>query len=503
MTTNSSIASTQGKLGALACLTAGNVPYATPDSPNWTALSTPFNLRLQYDPAVITIPETQDQVSTSIACAAAAGLKVQPKGGGHSYASYSTGGQNGSLVIEMENFSEITVDQTTFIAKIGAGQRLGNVAEALYKQGKRALPHGTCPGVGVAGHALHGGYGYASRKWGLALDHIVALDVVLANGSQVHATNTAFPDVFWAMKGAGESFGVATYLYFQTMQAPDSVVYFVSDLAAQMHDNASTSDTADALAMGFEVLQEFSLTSPLLTPNITFGTEVDSNGTFILRGLCMDCTAAVFASTVLPDMVAGYPGHIDNVTELGWLEALAELADPDPLEQPLGSGYTLHDTFQVRSLVTQDDIPLSAGGMKAYFAEVLANQGKGPFFSIINIYGGPGSAINTISANASAYSDRDAFWVIQNYGQTANGQLPWDANITGLVDTLTDAIVLAQPEGQFTAYVNYVDPDLSAQRAAQEYYGAATYNRLLALKRELDPDFVFWNPQAVGMAVEL
>lgn len=114
MTTNSSIASTQGKLGALACLTAGNVPYATPDSPNWTALSTPFNLRLQYDPAVITIPETQDQVSTSIACAAAAGLKVQPKGGGHSYASYSTGGQNGSLVIEMENFSEITVDQSKF-----------------------------------------------------------------------------------------------------------------------------------------------------------------------------------------------------------------------------------------------------------------------------------------------------------------------------------------------------------------------------------------------------
>ncbi|TVY89190.1 Berberine bridge enzyme-like [Lachnellula willkommii] len=500
MTTNSSIASPQAKLDVLTCLAAGSVPYATPDSPNWTALSTPFNLRLQYDPAVITIPETQDQVSISITCAAAAGLKVQPKGGGHSYASHSTGGQHGSLVVEMEKFSEITVDQTTFIAKTGAGQRLGNVAEALYKQGKRALPHGTCSGVGVAGHALHGGYGYASRKWGLALDHIVALDVVLANGSQVHASNTAFPDVFWAMRGAGESFGVATYLYFQTVLAPDRVVYFVSDLVVQM--NMSTSNAVDALARGFGVLQEFSFTSPLLTPNITFGTQVDSNGTFILHGWCMGCNAAVFASTVLPEMVAGYPGHIDSVAELGWLEALTELADPGPLEQPLGSAYTLHDTFYVRSLVTKDSIPLSAAAMKAYFAEVLANQGNGPFFSIINIYGGPGSAINTISANASAYSDRDSFWVIQNYGRTADGQPPWNANITGTVDALADAMVLAQPEGKFTAYVNYVDPDLSAQRAAQEYYGAATYNRLLALKGVLDPDFVFWNPQAVGMAVE-
>ncbi|TVY40597.1 6-hydroxy-D-nicotine oxidase [Lachnellula occidentalis] len=400
MTANLSIASPQAKTDVLVCLVAGSVPYATRDSPNWTALSTSFNLRLQYNPAVITIPETENQVSKSITCAAAAGLNVQPKGGGHSYASHSTGGQHGSLIIDMEKFSEISVNQTTFIAKIGAGQRLGNVAEALYEQGRRALPHGTCPGAGVAGHALHGGYGYASRKWGLALDHIIALDVVLANGSLVHTTNSTYADVFWAMKGAGESFGVATYLYFQTMQAPDSVVYFVSDLAAQMH-STSTSDAVDILARGFELLQEFSLTSPLLTPNITFGIHVDSDGTFFLHGWCMDCNAAVFASTVLPEMVAGYPGHVDSVTGLSWIQALTELADPGPLEQPLGSRYTFHDTFHVKSLATNDDISLSTVVIKAYFAEVLANQGKGPFFSIINIYGGPGSAINTISANSS------------------------------------------------------------------------------------------------------
>lgn len=81
------------------------------------------------------------------------------------------------------------------------------------------------------------------------------------------------------MKGAGESFGVATYMYFQTEPAPKTVVYFVSNLAAQMKNttNVTAVDALAALAAGFMELQVFSLT-PLLTPNITFGTYVDSNG---------------------------------------------------------------------------------------------------------------------------------------------------------------------------------------------------------------------------------
>jgi FAD/FMN-containing dehydrogenase len=100
------------------CLTAKGVPYADQSSANWTALSTPFNLRLIYEPAVITIPETPGQVSKSIICAAAAGLKVQAKGGGHSYASFSSGGKNGSMIIDMENFGSIAVDQSTFLTHV-------------------------------------------------------------------------------------------------------------------------------------------------------------------------------------------------------------------------------------------------------------------------------------------------------------------------------------------------------------------------------------------------
>ena len=101
-----------------ACLDSHNVTYSIEGSSNWTALTTPYNRRLVYVPAVVTIPTTPEDVSWSVQCAAASSLKVQAKGGGHSYASYSSGGQNGSLIIEMENFNSVTVNQGKSLLRV-------------------------------------------------------------------------------------------------------------------------------------------------------------------------------------------------------------------------------------------------------------------------------------------------------------------------------------------------------------------------------------------------
>ena len=102
------------------------------------------------------------------------------------------------MVIDLENFQSITLDANG-IAAVGGGVRLGNLALGIYNNNnaKRALPHGTCPGVGLGGHSTHGGYGYSSRAWGLALDTITAMDVTLANGSTVHTTSTSYPDIYY------------------------------------------------------------------------------------------------------------------------------------------------------------------------------------------------------------------------------------------------------------------------------------------------------------------
>jgi hypothetical protein len=75
---------------------------------------------------------------------------------------------------------------------------------------------------------------------------------------------------------------------------------------------------------------------------------------------------------------------------------------------------------------------------------------------------------------------------------------PWDDRIIPLIDGLNAAVENSQPTGNFLAYSNHVVPELSAAQAAEQYFGAKTHEKLLKLKTELDPGFVFWNPQAVG-----
>lgn len=294
------------------------------------------------------------------------------------------------------------------------------------------------------------------------------------------------------MRGAGDSFGIATHFYMQTVAAPTSVLWFKATFTA-----ATLMQPALAAA-GFETMQNWTLTSPDLTPNITFGTQVTSDGYFVLRGWCMDCDQGVFTKDVLPAMVAGFPNATLRVQKLGWIEALTVVGDPDPLAQPLGHLYTSHDTFYAKSVVTKENAPLTPAEWLSYATWMAAHQGQGPWFSINNLYGGPGSAINAVASGDSAYSDRAPLWVIQNYGYTADGLPPWDPQLTVLVDGLNEAITSPQPDGNFSGYLNYVDPDLTAADAHREYYGAATYDTLVALKRKYDPASVFWNPQAIG-----
>lgn len=186
--------------GLLDCLANKSVPLTISTSDDWSDFVTSYNIRLQYDPAVIIIPETTQQVSDAVVCASVSGVKVQAKSGGHSYASTSSGGRDGSVVVDLRRFQEIAVNGKTGVAHVGAGVRLGNMALALLDQG-RALAHGTCAGVGVGGHFTLGGYGYTSRAWGMALDQIIGLDVVQADGTIVHAAENENSDLYYVSIG--------------------------------------------------------------------------------------------------------------------------------------------------------------------------------------------------------------------------------------------------------------------------------------------------------------
>jgi len=127
------------------CLSAANVPVDAKGSNDWRQDVAPFNIRLPYTPVAIVAATKVEHIQAAVSCGAKTGVKVSPKSGGHSYASFGLGGENGHLVIELDRMNTVTLDSSN-VATIQAGARLGHVATALYNQGKRAFSHGTCPG---------------------------------------------------------------------------------------------------------------------------------------------------------------------------------------------------------------------------------------------------------------------------------------------------------------------------------------------------------------------
>jgi FAD/FMN-containing dehydrogenase len=129
-----------------ACLHDAGVPQALSNTTNFTQAIKPFNLRLPFTPVAVAVPTTVVQVQNAVSCGVSLNITISPKSGGHSYASHGLGGEDGHLMVDMKYFYNVSLDTDTGIATIGPGARLGNVAQALYTQGKVAISHGTCPG---------------------------------------------------------------------------------------------------------------------------------------------------------------------------------------------------------------------------------------------------------------------------------------------------------------------------------------------------------------------
>lgn len=393
------------------------------------------------------------------------------------------------MVINLEGFQKISVGANG-VAQVGGGVRLGNMALGIFNQSQRALPHGTCPGVGIGGHASHGGFGLDSRLWGLTLDTITALDVVLANGTFIHATSTAYPDIFYALRGAADSFGIITTFYLQTRPAPAAVVNWQYSIPG-MFTSAATSTAA------FTHIQNFVQNSSVVDRNLGIGIYLDGSG-FSISGTYIG-PLATFTGDIAPELLRGLPApSSSSVRSVGWIESLTLLAGSQ-LEQP-ATGYDLHDYFFAKSLVVPSSAPLTAAALTSYFTYIIDHgvNAPSPWFSIINLYGGPDSQINVPSPSSSAYTHRDALWVLQHYGSTPNTGSPFPPATISFIEGLNAAMPTAMPGTPFGAYVNYVDPSLTPSQAHSLYYGTATYERLLAIKNAVDPGQIFWNPQSIG-----
>ncbi len=109
------------------CLAKAGVPMDTHGSDEWMQDAAPFNLRLNYTPVAIAVPTNIKQIQDAVACGVKLGVKTNPKCGGHSYASFGLGGEDGHLTIEMDRMDLVTLDNVTGIAVVQGGARLGQL----------------------------------------------------------------------------------------------------------------------------------------------------------------------------------------------------------------------------------------------------------------------------------------------------------------------------------------------------------------------------------------
>jgi hypothetical protein len=461
-------------------LNGKNVPYKMTSDSDYDALVKPYNLARPFKPSVVVLPQTQQNVQDAVVCAGQAGLKVQAKSGGHSYASFSSGGKDGSMMISLQPFQKVELDAATGIVKVGGGVRLGNLADGIYTQGQKALSHGTCPGVGIGGHFTHGGYGHTSRHWGLAMDQIVSADVVLADGSLVKASATENTEIFWAIRGAADSFGIVTNFYIQTQAAPSSITYFAFGFPAAW--NSKT-----AFTNAFLHIQDFATNASVVDDRISLGMYFDNYGTFSLSGAFFG-SVSEFNDKIKPELLRTLPvASAPTVKSYSWTDYLVLVSGKSTIKVPL-TGYDDHEDFFAKSITVPESAGLSTAALGAFYDK--AKSASTEFYTIINLYGGPGSAINKRDTDFAAYADRDSLWVFQNYG--------YGAASAPFMESLQAAVIGAQPQTTFGAYLNYVDPSYDAATAHKVYYGDALYARLAALKKKVDPKATFWNPQAIG-----
>ena len=171
-----------------------------------------FNAMIDRYPAVIAKCATPDDVASALELARRERLDVAVRAGGHSVAGMSV--NEGGMVIDVRPMKQITVDPVSRTVKAGAGLTWAEFDAATQEHGL-ATTGGRVSSTGITGFTLGGGSGWAERKFGLACDNLVSVDLVTADGHQITASQTEHPDLFWALHGGGGNFGVATALEYQ------------------------------------------------------------------------------------------------------------------------------------------------------------------------------------------------------------------------------------------------------------------------------------------------
>jgi hypothetical protein len=176
-----------------------------------------YNAMIDKRPALIARCTDVADVIGAVNFARENQLTVAVRGGGHNGPGFGT--CDDGLVIDLARLRGIRVDPSDNTVRVEGGCVWGDVDHATHPFGL-AVPSGFLSSTGVGGLTLGGGIGYLARKYGLTIDNLLGVDMVLADGHFVTASATENADLFWAVRGGGGNFGVVTSFLFRGNPLP-------------------------------------------------------------------------------------------------------------------------------------------------------------------------------------------------------------------------------------------------------------------------------------------
>ncbi|MEU4680195.1 LLM class flavin-dependent oxidoreductase [Micromonospora sp. NPDC023737] len=395
-------------------------------------------------PGLVLRPRTPAEVADALTFARAhRHLPLGIRSGGHGISGRST--NDGGIVIDVGGINGIEVlDEDARLVRIGPGARWMDVAAALAPHGW-ALTSGDYGGVGVGGLATAGGVGWLARKHGLTIDHLRAVELVLADGRVVRASETENADLFWAVRGAGANFGVVTAFEFEADEVgPVGWAQFALDAG----------DPAGLLTRWGAAVEAAprDLTSAIIMGPPRMGQPAVAQ---VMAMVDSDDPATIVAQ--LQPVADVAPGYDQQVVITSYASVMANASDAPHQAQ----GEPISRTGLIEHLTPE---------FAAAAARLLAS-GVVYFFHIRSI----GGAVTDVDPDAMAWSHRNA-----NFHVTAFGRH------RARLDALWDGLLAEHLRGTYLSF----ETDLRPERLA-EAFPPRTLARLRTLKERYDPDGLF------------
>jgi hypothetical protein len=450
-------AGASGDIGLLAKEVEG--PVFGPEDEGYSGECAPYNLAMTHQPAVVVGAAGPGDVGAAIRFAGEHGLPVGVMATGHGASVAAEGG----MLVSTRRMNGIAVDRPARMARIGAGVRSQQLIDAAAASGLAPLT-GSSPLVAVTGFTLGGGLSpVLGRTRGWAADHVRAFEIVTADGVTRRLTAAGGDELFWAVRGGKDNFGIVTALELDLFEMPrlyGGGLYFPGAMAADVLDGFRewTSTAPEELTVSVALLRLPPLSS----------VPEPLRGQFTVHVRVAFLGSAIDGEQLVAPIRGLGPAIIDTVAEMPYAALGSIHAEPrDPLPVYDGS-------------LRLAEFPAAAAG--ALVQSAGADSGSPLTVVEVRHLGG---ALARAPEVPSAVTGRDALFQVSCIGLGK----PGDAGaLYASQDNLFRGL---RPWQDDQATLNYLTARDTSPAALRTAFGAATFGRLAAIKRAYDPANTF------------